>query len=202
MSHSNPIVLDIINIVHQLNLLGKSVIFVWIPAHCGVSGNETVDKYAKQSCFLPNIMHISFNINEMSTFIGHYLQEIWINDYIANPKGKFYKDLFPSMPVKNLLFYSSRLKDVTLARLRFGHCRLNYHLNLIGCHDTGFCSNCNVPETVFHFLLECVLYEPYRQILISAVNKLNLKFDIFTLLTNPSISDSLYKFIMQTKRQI
>jgi hypothetical protein len=151
---------------------------------------------------LSNTIYIPFSLNEMNAFISQYIRELWIKDYTSNPKGKFFKELFPTMPVKNSFLYSSRHKDVTLARLRFGHCRLNHHLHLIGCHDTGLCPTCNVPETIHHFLLDCVSLQHYRQILISAVMGLKLKLDSSTLLTNPAISDSLYKFIILTKRQI
>ena len=45
----NKIVCDIrhtlINITHQ----GNTVIFQWIPAHCGIAGNENVDQIAKSA---------------------------------------------------------------------------------------------------------------------------------------------------------
>ena len=36
-----------------------------------------------------------------------------------------------------------------------GRCLVNHQLHKMGKHPTGLCDQCNVPETVTHFLLEC-----------------------------------------------
>jgi ribonuclease HI len=199
---SHPIITEIINLVYQMINQGIDVHFAWVPAHCGLAGNEMVDKLAKQSCDLVHKICLPYSLKEVNSIIFTHIFKLWSDGWIASNKGKFYLKLFKQIPMKNELIYSLRNKDVVLARLRFGHCRLNEHLRYIGCHDTGVCSSCNVPETIDHFLLECTDHHLHRQSLIGETNRLKLQFDTISLLTNKSLSDSLYKYILLTKRMI
>ena len=41
--------------VYRIQYMGTIVIFVWIPAHLGINGNEMADKYAKEATGIHHI---------------------------------------------------------------------------------------------------------------------------------------------------
>ena len=46
---SNPLVQQIHDQLYFLNVSGSRVLFTWIPAHCGIPGNDSADQAAKEA---------------------------------------------------------------------------------------------------------------------------------------------------------
>ena len=71
----------------------------------------------------------------------------WINQ-----RQRIYKKIEPLVSRKLKL---AQLNREVIHRLRLGKCSLNFYLNIIGKHATGYCSRYHVPETIEHFILQC-----------------------------------------------
>jgi len=89
--------------------------------------------------------------------VENYVMKAWQTDWTKNQSINTNNYRNWQRTVSKALKHTenSRQHQVLITRLRLGACGLNYHLHRIGCHDNGFCTNCNVPETVEHFLLNC-----------------------------------------------
>ena len=59
----------------------------------------------------------------------------------------------------------NRKVEVSMARLRMGHSRLNSHMFRIGLSDSPNCSSCGSEETIEHFMLHCPRYFSHRVVL-------------------------------------
>ena len=68
--------------------------------------------------------------------------------------------------------------EIILDRLRTGHNRLNMHLHNLGLHNSGLRYFCEEPETVKHYLLDCMKYQHLQENLMNFVMKNNIKLTI------------------------
>ncbi|GBN47403.1 hypothetical protein AVEN_191596-1 [Araneus ventricosus] len=47
--HRHPLVFEVLDFNYRLYSRGFTVLFCWVPAHVGISGNEQADKAAKSA---------------------------------------------------------------------------------------------------------------------------------------------------------
>ena len=150
------------------------LVFQWIPSHVGIRGNELVDREAKAS--LNNLLVCDLNpsLSDLYSVVNcklvKYLERDWEIDRRAFKIGELKErwEYWPWCEVVN------RKVEVTMARLRIGHCRLNSHLFKIGLSDTQNCQYCGRLETIEHFLLHCPRYYSSRIVLQSSLNCLGV----------------------------
>ena len=69
----NPLVSRMLNLIQNIYTQNKSLVFCWIPSHCGISGNEEADRAAKDA------------VNDATKEISPYFK-LPCSDYI--PKSK------------------------------------------------------------------------------------------------------------------
>ncbi|XP_041357606.1 uncharacterized protein LOC121374568 [Gigantopelta aegis] len=120
----------------------RRVALQWIPAHCGIPGNEEADRLAKLGA---NHVQPSNNISfsEKKTLIK------------AANRPRTEQDDY------HLL---SRLEQVTLLRLRTGHNRLNAHMfRKFKLAATPTCSCGLEDQTAEHILQACPIHQDLRQ---------------------------------------
>ena len=121
----------------------------WIPSHCGISGNEAADRLAKTG-------------SDMT-------QEEGTASYAE--QKQLLKTAFHNKWKERLLFENetdstaglSRAQQVTIFRLRTGHCGLLAHLYRIGRSHTDQCPCDTGVQDVHHLLQTCPTYKDMRQ---------------------------------------
>ena len=119
----------------------------WIPAHCGLSGNEEADRLAKSGSRAEQT-HQAVSHREAKAIIKRHFQNIWTISH--NP------------PPDDQIHHLSRHQQTTIFRLRTGHCRLRSHMHRLGLSHTPDCP-CNTgPETPEHILQHCPLHHDIR----------------------------------------
>jgi len=183
------LLLDIMDTITKLN---SKIILVWIPAHVGLSGNEVADQLAKSALQHSKIdLNIKFEARELYSMVDNYVLKCWQSEWTSSQSTTAYRSWHKS--VSNSIKHSenTRQHQVLITRLRLGACGLNHHLCRIGCHDNGYCINCNVAETVEHFLLDC----PHSAVAAALKLKcaeLNVVCQLQNCLSVPALTKSIY----------
>lgn len=73
----------------------------------------------------------------------------------GTPRTTFYSKIKPDWSLTATVRRLPRHVEVRVNRLLLGTCLLNRHLFHMRKHSTGLSDQCQVPETLDHFLLKC-----------------------------------------------
>jgi len=192
---------DLINEIFLLKKRIKNPItMVWIPSHVGIKGNETADRLAKVALRNQNIdINISPGVQEAHEDVNQHVLEIWQREWTKNNKGVHNRSIEPV--VSNKCKYSdkkNRAKEVLISRLRLGKCRLNFYLHQIKKHQSGWCDTCKVPETIDHYILQCVGNQIFKKIQMKC-EALRIKFTLQNALCIPELIQIIFE---NTKRKL
>ena len=125
-----------------------NLVLQWIPAHCGIPGNEKADELSKTGSKSEQPYH-SMNFKEAKTIIKSTLETNWKKSRNIEKKDEI-----------NLL---NRAEQVTLFRLRTGHCRLLSHMYRLKISHTDECPCGTGIQTPEHILQDCPTFSTLRQ---------------------------------------
>ena len=200
-----------LTLLHYLNQRGFTVAFQWVPAHCGINGNEKADTAAKEASKRGTIFNACPAICDYNSLarkrFTKSLQKQWQEDKSQTFLRKF-KSEWRWWPWSH---QKDRKIEVAMARLRLDHSRLKSHLYRLNLEDSPNCNHCGIPETINHFLIHCHRYYNERCILLNKLRLLGIStrpVDPLILLgggnhdtrVKEKIAQSLIAFIIQTGR--
>ena len=121
----------------------------WIPAHCGLRGNELADTLAKQGAHLEQ-NDSTTTYSEEKTIIKSCLKRKWKLEHPKYNKADAYNQL-------------ERHEQVVIFRLRTNHNKLKQHLyRTFKVGDTDQCPCGEEVQTAKHILQRCELYKELR----------------------------------------
>ena len=121
----------------------------WIPAHCGLRGNELADTLAKQGAHLEQ-NDSTTTYSEEKTIIKSCLKRKWKLEHPKYNKADAYNQL-------------ERHEQVVIFRLRTNHNKLKQHLyRTFKVGDTDQCPCGEEAQTAEHILQRCELYKELR----------------------------------------
>uniref|UniRef100_A0A3Q3BE46 Reverse transcriptase domain-containing protein n=1 Tax=Kryptolebias marmoratus TaxID=37003 RepID=A0A3Q3BE46_KRYMA len=155
------ILLEIYHTLFRIQNMGMMVIFVWVPAHIGVDGNEKADKMAKRAIKNPVSITVKISKSEGKSIAKENLMKVWQKRWDEDKKGRWFYKIQGKVGEKRN-GRRNRKEERVITRLRFGHTGLNYTLFKIQKHKTGKCDYCDKYETIEHVILECHKYEAER----------------------------------------
>ena len=155
---------------------GFRVVLQWIPAHCGIRGNEEADRLAKLGAGHEQETN-SVSYDEMKTII---------------------KSLFRTPQVQDSYHSLTRQEQVIIFRLRSGHNRLRSHMHR--CYrigPTALCPCGEADQTAEHILQSCRNYKLLRDKIWVTTTRLNDK-----LYGSAEELQKTCNFIFETKLQV
>lgn len=149
-----------------------------MPGHAEVEGNEAVDKGAKDATegkvshptrlpkFLSGGSVLPSSVSAIKQNQMEKLKKKWKKKWQRSPRYRRIANIDPDLPsaksAKTVLSLT-RKQTSLITQLRTGHIALNAYLFRIGKNDTNICARCqDAPETVHHFLFECIAYGSER----------------------------------------
>ena len=132
---------DLLDAIREI-CTDRRVAVQWIPAHCGISGNEQADRLAKTGAQ-----------SEQPNTVPSYQE-----------KKTMIKSLLKPRVEKDDYHILNRQEQVTILRLRSGHNRLNHHLaTKLKLVPSPLCPCGKANQTAEHILQECELHNTLRQ---------------------------------------
>jgi len=133
---------------------GRRVVLQWIPAHCGIPGNEKADRLAKEG--------------------AKGVQPIASLPY--DGKCRIIKALYQPQPAKDDFHRLTREEQVIVARLRTGHNRLKAHMHRkMKLVPSPICPCGLEDQTTEHILQRCPQFQRQRDQTWPSVTSLEAK---------------------------
>lgn len=185
---NDPLVQNILTMIHLVENTGKNINFLWIPGHIGIAGNELADTAARLATDEPYLDDIPIRPDDLKTYLKTKIKQKWNQEWNnSNHKLKHIKsNAYEQLPFPT----NKRREQVALTRMRIGHTNLT-HIHLLCGNRPPLCTHCNEQQTVEHFIIECPVYTLIR-------NKYNLPNSLQECLKNVTNCDKSLKFITET----
>lgn len=203
---NNHIILEILKLCHNLKTKNIHISLVWIKAHAGITGNEIVDKLAKEAT---KIVNINCNLKIPFTDLVRKAKEKmfydWQEQYNNCNKGLFYKEIFPLIPRTRWYNAISNRSFIRLiSRIRTSHALYPKHKKRIGISVNELC-NCGEIGDLEHVILKCNNIGNNLTVLMDNLGgfvpqPFNLNYLI--ALNNLNIYNLLYKYIITSKIEL
>ncbi|XP_066907144.1 uncharacterized protein [Halyomorpha halys] len=156
---THPLIIELKQHLKTLTKMGCRVLFLWLPGHCGITGNEKADSQARLAIKTGQVVTSSICKDVISGIKEIGWQE-WQDEWFTMRDNKLRMvQQTVKRPTRNLNLL--RREDVVLTRLRIGHTRLT-HGHLMKKENAPTCRYCGNDLTVRHILTECIAHEPHR----------------------------------------
>lgn len=189
---TNYVIYKIKSLWNDLHLANKHIVFLWVPAHRGVTGNENADFLARTittNAFITSdkspvkVSNDALPFTDLVRILKDNMkihwQKCWEYSTSIAEKGQWYAAIdgtsinkipwFTKRRFINRRFYS------IINRLRLGHCRFNAHLHRMKMIDSPLCDVCGIEDqTLDHIIFNCTSFSIQRLLLMDKL------LDIFT----------------------
>lgn len=146
--------------INALTKNGKTIVFLWIPGHAGITGNELADELAKHALSAEEISNIKLPHTDYKHAVKQYVQSIWHENWNKLQDNKLHS-IKPKLQLRKPLQLNRR-DSVVLTRLKIGHSPLT-HQFLLTQEEKPFCVGCQKNFTIRHILTECSDFHETRK---------------------------------------
>ena len=139
------------NIKQELSLFKNktSVSLQWTPSRCGVRGNEEADRLSKMGSKLGQSAH-PMSYSETKSILRNNFRTEWRQRLDIGAE-------------EDSIHQLDRAAQVTIFRLRTGHCQLLSHLHRLKISHSDECPCGTGPQTPNHILQSCPTFDDLRR---------------------------------------
>ena len=187
---SHPIVQRILTIHQALINNNTRIDFIWVPAHSGITGNESVDAAARNATTQQETIYYKIPSKDILTSIKQVISENWQNLWNQQKNKNHLHQIKKSiLPWPNYQILRSRREESIITRLRLGHSGLTHSFIFLKLFPPT-CQLCSSDAilTVHHLLSECP----------AAVKEFG-GIRIKTLITDPPYIQKVLNFLNRLK---
>ncbi len=214
------VVRDIRTMVGNLRDKGRTIIFQWIPGHCGHPLNETADSLALAAAtrqaftsevtqLVPLSVLYGFTSARLAAWVA---QEWWLHytrDLGRGKRALRFQAIFRERAA--ILSLSEHLHPKTrsaLLRIRLGNASTNKHQFLFRARDNPWCDHCvGTTDDEWHRIIDCPAYIDERRALTESLASIgcSLSPDVLMNLTGvasrqrPHVMDAFSQFLVNTR---
>lgn len=191
-----PVICEVRNLLLKCLNKNYSVSFAWVPAHCGITGNERADRIANEAVESGDVNVFRNYAHDLQSLPGIYLRKSWSESWaLDGSKGRHYRAIQPSLPIKPW-FWRLRLgKRVTtiLTRMRLGHVCTPAHLAKLNIINSSTCE-CGYDEAdLNHIIFVCSRRD--RSALLKGLISLQVPFPSSISCLLSTLDPPVYKLI-------
>lgn len=192
---------------------GRSIVIMWIPAHCGIEGNEAADRAAKLAAQkdvidLKRIQGEDLNPryrSQATQKTGNF-----INQYAFQPVSKGYRYILFSEDFKQVPWFKGlgldRKKIGVINRLMTGHTLAKAHLKRMNILEEESCECGEGVESIEHIFWFCPNYARTRYSLHNYLESKGVAFDTpidkIVIQSNLDIKVRIASFFINNKIRI
>ena len=149
------------NLLWSLSDKGTHVSFCWVPSHCGIDGNESVDQLAKETLDQDIDPLANVHYTDMKPLVNSYIRKLVQTKWYVAVHGRDLYRVKPTLGPPKKFQHLTRAEEVVITRLRIGHTKATKSHILSRGPPTG-CHHCGHTLTIDHMLLECALLQECR----------------------------------------
>ena len=161
-SPSHPIAQEIHVALRSLHMRGVKIIFMWVPGHMGILGNEKADRAAKEALSESELETLLVPAEDLKVAWKNVVLNEWKEHWIAQTGNKL-RSVKSDVSAWTSSVRSTRREEVVITRLRIGHCNMTHSYLFTEEKIPPQCDECDSVISVRHFLTECSLYRIWRK---------------------------------------
>lgn len=145
--------------IHQALSNGKEIELLWIPSHCGITGNEKADEAAKSAIEEPKIQ-IPIPKFDLKSLIKNKINKQWQDQWTQTTENKLRTIKTDTTKWKDL---EKRKDQIIMSRLRIGHSCIT-HKHILEHTEPPTCEHCNTQTitSIKHILMDCEQHREQR----------------------------------------
>ena len=142
------------NLLWSLSDKGTHVSFCWVPSHCGIDGNESVDQLAKETLDQDIDPLANVHYTDMKPLVNSYIRKLVQTKWYVAVHGRDLYRVKPTLGPPKKFQHLTRAEEVVITRLRIGHTKATKSYILSRGPPTG-CHHCGQTLTICCWSVHC-----------------------------------------------
>lgn len=161
--------LKIKEIVYNLSQAGYTIVFLWVPAHSSIYGNEEADALAKEGASNGPLYQREIQSREYFTQIKEYVRSEWQKTWCSDQMGRWCFSICPTVSWKPWFDDLSVSRNFirNMSRIISNHYGCKSHLFRINILQENICTCDKAYEDIDHIVWSCERHNTKRNSLIN-----------------------------------